>query len=237
MTEPARTRVLQLVLGALLLLTITSAAHTSLLSKTPAAIEPALDDLSAPGLRLEPQGRSESVRERHHALSSTYRWAANPTSSDQPGFKLEAVVVHGRTSSGMDMASLAATAGLPAAATEEQKPESAAEKAKGGDELVLGTAGEESVLRTCISPKGRALASSLKTSLAQERETGAKARMLQALGVQDNIRWECLLVSISAPKSMSSEADLMMTWERLQQPLRGWKNRYSVVLAYPNLSL
>lgn len=216
MPERTRTRLLRLAFGALLLLTVAAASHTAIFSKTPAAIEPELSPLTVPGFTLAPQDRSAPVRARHHALSTHYRWDARPTVSERPGFKLEAVVVHSRTSSGMDIDSLVNTAGMLAAEHEEPQPD--AETNTSG-EVVLGTTGGARVLRTCISPKGRMLTSSLKTALAKERETGAKARVLQALGMRDNIRWECLLVSISMPKDQASDEALLDAWNSVYPAL------------------
>lgn len=222
MPESISTRSLQLAFGGLLLLAIAAAAHTGVLSKTPAAIEPALGDLSLPGFKLNPLPGSEPTRERHHANSRQYRWSVTPTVSGQAPFQLEAVVVHSSTSDGLKINQLVRNAGLAAAEHEVQTLEP--DSGEANEEVAIAETGSDWVLRTCITPKGLALVTGLKKTLHTERATGAKAKALQALGLQDNIRWECLLVSISRPKSdESSQAALLASWKDVKPPLLAWK--------------
>lgn len=220
MPESISTRRLQSAFGGLLLLAIAAAAHTGILSQTPAAIEPTLDDLSMPGFRLDPLSRSNPARERHHANSTQYRWSAEPTQPGLAPFQLEAVVVHSSTSGGLEINELVRNAGLPAAEHEMQTLEP--ESGQAGEEVAFGETGADLVLRTCITPKGRALLKGLKKTLHSERPTGARAKALQALGLQENIRWECLLVSISVPRSENSQAELLASWKDVKTPLLAW---------------
>jgi hypothetical protein len=220
MPESISTRRLQLAFGGLLLLALAATAHTGALSRTPAAIEPALDNLSLPGFRLDSLGRSDPARERHHASSMRHRWSAEPVAPGLAPFELEAVVVHSSTSGGLEIHELVRNAGLAAAEHEVQTLEPAGQAS---EEVAIGASGDDMVLRTCITPGGRALLSGLKKTLHAERPTGARARTLQALGLQANIRWECLLVSISVPRSDNSQAELLASWKDAKTPLLGWK--------------
>ncbi len=221
MPESISTGRLQLAFGGLLLLAFALAAHTGVLSKTPAAVEPALGDLSLPGFKLDPLGRSDPARARHHASSTRYRWSAEPTVPGRTPFQLEAGVVHSSTSGGLEIHELVRNAGLAAAEHEVQtlEPESGKER----DELAFAASGDDLVLRTCITPEGRALLAGLKKTLHAERPTGSGAKALQALGLQDNIRWECLLVSISIPRSDNGQAELLARWKDVRTPLLAWK--------------
>lgn len=221
MPESISTRSLQLAFGGLLLLAIAAAAYTGVLSKTPAAIEPTLGDLFLPGFKLDPLPGSEPARERHHANSTQYRWSAAPTVPGQAPFQLEAVVVHSSTSGELEINQLVRNAGLAAAEHEVQTLR--ADSGQADEEVAIAETGSDWVLRTCITPKGRALVTGLKNTLHAERTTGAKAKALQALGLQDNIRWECLLVSIKLPKGESSQAALLAAWKDVKTPLFSWK--------------
>ncbi len=217
MAEARHHRGLKIILGGLLLLAAAAAAHTSLLSQTPAAIEPQLEQLSLQGERLERLASSQPNRERHYATSTLHRWNVQATKSNQHSFKLEALTLHNRTSSGLGLDTMLNHAGLPAAVHHLQTLE--AENPQARDEVAIGRIGSELVLRTCLTPKGRASVSDLKEILHAERPTGAKAKLIQAMGLQDNIRWECLLVSITAPESTSTEQELITAWRDLKAPL------------------
>ncbi len=220
MSEPIRTRSLQLAFGGLLLLAIAAAAHTGILSKTPAATEPGLGNLSEPGFKLDSLAGSEAIKEVHFARSTLYRWNAEPALQGHAPLQLEAVVMHNRTSNSLGINDLVGNAGLPAAEHEVQILETDA--GKPAEEVAVAEIGDNWVLRTCITPKGQALVTGLKKTLHTERPAGAKAKFLQALGLQDNIRWECMLVSISAPKTEITQAALLATWNDLRAPLLGW---------------
>ncbi len=129
-------------------------------------------------------------------------------------------MVHSSTSNGLKINQLVRNAGLPAAEHEVQTLEPGSGQAD--EEVAIGETGGDLVLRTCITPKGRALVASLKKTLQSERPTGARAKTLQALGLQDNIRWECLLVSISVPRSENSQAELLASWKNVKTPLLAW---------------
>lgn len=220
MPERIRTRSLQLTFGGLLLLAIATTAHTGFLSKTPAATEPGLGNLSVPSFKLDPLPGSEATQEKQFASSTLNRWSADAVLPGQRPFTLEVVIVHNRTSSGLEINEMVRNAGLPAAEHEVQSLETDA--GKPAEEVAIAEIGSDWVLRTCITPKGRALITDLKKTLHAERPTGATDKVLQALGLQDNIRWECMLVSISAPKSEISHATLLVAWNDLKAPLLGW---------------
>ncbi len=135
-------------------------------------------------------------------------------------FELDAVVIHSSTSGGLEIDELVRNAGLAAAVHEVQ---TLAPAGQASEELAIGASGDDMVLRTCITPEGRALVTGLKKTLQAARPTGASARILQALGLQDNIRWECLLVSISVPGSDNSPAELLARWKDAKTPLLAWK--------------
>lgn len=207
----------KVALGGLLLLALTATAHTGFLSRTPAALDPDLEQLRLEGQRLERQAGSQPRRDRDHATGTLYRWSALPIGHGTSGFRLETVMLHSRTSSGLGLDAMLDHAGLPAAEHRLQTVEAEARQA--GDEVALGQTGHELVLRTCLTPDGRASVSGLKTILHSGRPTGFKSRLLQAMGLQHNIRWECLLVSISIPASSGSEQELTSAWRDVKAPL------------------
>lgn len=118
MAEASHHRGLKFILSGLLLLAAAAAAHTGFLSQTPAAIEPQLEQLSLQNDRLERLAGSRPNRERHYATSTLHRWNVQATESSRHGFKLEAVMLHNRTSSGLELETMLSHAGLPA--TEHQ---------------------------------------------------------------------------------------------------------------------
>lgn len=220
MSESIQTHSLQTAFAGLLLLAIASTAHTGFLSKTPAAIEPSLNNLSVSGFKLDAIAGSEPAKEKDYANSTVYRWNAVPVVPGQTPFKLEAVVLHNRTSVSLGINELVRNAGLPAGRHEVQTLKTDA--GKPAEEVAIAEVGDNWVLRTCITPKGQALIMGLKNTLRAERPTGVAVKVLQALGLQENIRWECMLVSIGTPNNENSQAALLAIWNDLKTPLLAW---------------
>ena len=188
---------------------------------TPSIDDPRLDGLSIPGYRMVLDPVQDARTNRDFAYSSFHRFHLLPLDEPAAELDLTLVAVHSRESSTFNLADINHDLRLVSEAGQD----------------IVGMPGEADgtisvrqsdgriILQTCITPSGdaRVDTESLTGSVNQARSRGIVRSIRQVLGVDDNVRWECLLVTLSGRSASVDEARLRKLWGRLYPGLRRWK--------------
>jgi hypothetical protein len=240
------------VLTLLILLASASLLHT-LFSRLPPAAELPTTPPRVPGYRLLPLPGASASAGRELARGSWRRYRVLPARGG-PALSLSLLPVHSRSHRRFQLAALTrgavAPAGLslqgrrlipgsPSLAMGWLPSSSPAVNAASG--VADGSVGPVvPALQTCLllSPPGTQMASLeggvtevellgllIPRSQGGAGLAGAGKDLGQLLGLEPNVRWECVVVTVAATKTtnkLGQEADLLRFWERTRQPLAAW---------------
>ncbi|MDP3350422.1 MAG: hypothetical protein Q8S92_15640 [Hydrogenophaga sp.] len=216
-----------LVLGVAVLLALTAVLVRMMGVQTPAASEPDLINQPFAGWNLIATPVSAARAGEEFSYSTVWRWRSNEPSSDGERSEFDAseltmVKVHARHHFGLSLEQMTAT--VPGLQLKGVREHTISDGPAKGTVIALGTLDDVPTLQTCVveSRKQRAMAHISADVLTQAVE-GLRIRDWRnhayiLLGVQPNVRWECLLVSIQA-KSATQEL-LQAKWHLLFAALR-----------------
>ncbi len=134
--------------------------------------------------------------------------------------RITLVGVHSRSDKGLDIKGTASLPDLPEVT--ERRTIVAEQGNIIGTAVSIGRSGDDAVLQTCLPAGGHAhvVQEELAQSITAERPGGWMNQLQRLLGLKPNIRWECLLVSISTPDDGQADAALMEAWSQAYWPLR-----------------
>jgi len=189
----------------------------------PPLAEPRLDGLSIPGYRVVPGPVQDGRSNRDFAYGSFYRFHLLPL--DQPAAELDLtlVAVHSRESSTFNLADISHDIRLGAV----DGPDLVGMPGEADHDGTISVRQSDGriVLQTCITPSGdaRVDTESLTDSVNQARSRGIVRTIKQVLGVEDNVRWECLLVTLSGSSASGDDLGLRRLWGLLYPGLKRWK--------------
>lgn len=190
---------------------------------TPSIEDPRLDGLSIPGYRMVLDPVQDGRTNRDFAYSSVHRFHLLPLDEPAAELDLTLVAVHSRESSTFNLADINHDLRLVSEAGQDivGMPGEAVDDGM----IAIRESGGGLLLQTCITPSGDARIdmASLTDSVNQARSRGIWRSIRQVLGVDDNVRWECLLVTLSGRSASVDEARLRKLWGLLYPGLRRWK--------------
>ncbi len=220
MPEAQYIRIHKVLLALLCLAALAGIGHSMWFRATPAAFVPDLSGLEADGLALQAVKTSAAQADESLAFSDLGEWRTDPAQADGQPLRLMLTGVHSRTDGGFEIEAMGKHPALPKI---EDRRQLAVESGNAlGTTVALGQNDSEAALQTCLTPGG--LAHVVKEELTQaveaQRQGGIGNTLLRLVGLKPNIRWECLLVSISMPKDQASDEALLDAWSRIYPTLR-----------------
>lgn len=182
----------------------------------PAANEPDLATLAVPGWRLVALPGIPAQTGPDMAYSKRWRWeAATPSSGS--GVEMTMMVVHARHPQHFTLEAMSSgVPGLKLTGTHEQRMGAGPAE---GTVLVLGTLDGAASLQTCLvlTKDGGAVADIATTPLVHavqaQGERDWRRRVDALIGLEANVRWECLLVTIRSEKR--TNAQLTSLWQQV----------------------
>lgn len=182
----------------------------------PAANEPDLATLAVPGWRLVALPGIPAQTGPDMAYSKRWRWeAATPSSGS--GVEMTMMVVHARHTKNFTLEEM--SSGVPElklAGTHEQMMGAGPAE---GSVLALGTLDGAASLQTCLvlAKEGGAVADIATAPLVHAvqagRERDWRRRAYSLIGLEANVRWECLLVTIRSEKGTNEQ--LTSLWQKM----------------------
>lgn len=188
----------------------------------PAAKEPDLTTLSVPGLHLVALPGVPAQTGPDMAHSKRWLWDA---AAQPPGDSVELtmMVVHARHHSNFTLAAM--TAGVPELALAGAHAQEMDAGPAKGTVVMLGRLNGAASLQTCLVlvQGGGAVADVASEPLVQaveaRRERDWRRRVYPLIGLEANVRWECLLVTIRS--ETGTHAQLTSLWQDLFVALSG----------------
>lgn len=207
MAEPRIVRGLHAVLIAAALVAASGLVHAALLAQTPPPNEWTWELPPIDGYRREALPGQPAATGRHHAHGPVHHFRFEAETGGS-ALTLTLAAVHSRHHSDFHLDALLdalALARPPAAETRTlQLGSSPAASAR----VVKGEA--ERALQTCVVPGAGAGVTDdeLVARVEQQRVRGWRQSLRQALGLQRNVQWECVLVAIAGPAGPGAEAEL-----------------------------
>lgn len=209
------------LLAVLCLSALAGIAHSAFWRSMPAAFEPQLDRLEIEGYQIQVMQTQPARSGDSYAYSTLHEWQLHP--AQEPGraaMRITLVGVHSRSDKGLD---IKGTTSLPALPEVTERRTIVAEHGNIiGTAVSISRSGDDTVLQTCLPAGGHAhvVQEELAQSITAERPGGWMNQLQRLLGLKPNIRWECLLVSISTPDDGQADAALMEAWSQAYWPLR-----------------
>ena len=190
---------------------------------TPSIDDPRLDGLSIPGYRMVPGAVQDGRRNRDFAYGSFYRFHLLPLDEPAAELDLTLVAVHSRESSTFNLADISHDIRL--GSEDGQDIVGIPGEAVDDGTISVRKSDGRIILQTCITPSGDARVDmeSLTDSVNQARSRGIVRTIKQVLGVEDNVRWECLLVTLSGSSASGDDLGLRRLWGLLYPGLKRWK--------------
>lgn len=207
MAEPRLVRVLHAVLIAAALIAAFGLVHAALLAQTPPPTERAWDVPLIDGYRRAALPDQPAATGRHHAHGPVrqFRFEAETGGS---AFTLTLAAMHSRHHDDFHLDALLEALPLarpPAAEARTlqlgSSPAALGRVVKGETELAL---------QTCVVPGAGAGVTNdeLVARVEQQRVRGWRQSLRQVLGLQRNVQWECVLVTIVGADGLGAEAEL-----------------------------
>jgi hypothetical protein len=197
----------------------------------PAATEPRLAGLSLPGWQLTPRPGAPALEGPHSSHSAVRHWQVTTASVPDglPDWELALTMVHVRHHHGLALAQL--TRELPGLGLENPRLQELGQAmGKGlGDRstVALGTLDGVPALQTCVvAPKSGAdqpaavahvSSDTLVAAVDALRERSLRRQLRQWLGLEANVRWECMLVTIRALQA--TDEQLTDRWQQVSSAL------------------
>lgn len=208
------------LLAVLCLTALAGIAQSAFWRDMPAAFEPQLDSLEIDGHQTQPLQRQAARSDASYAYSTLREWQVQSTQEPDRTMRITLVGVHSRSDKGLGIENLASHPTL--AEVEERRTVVAEQGNIIGTATSIGRSGEEVVLQTCLPAGGHAhvVMEELAQTITAQRTGGWMNQVQRIFGLKPNIRWECLLVSISTPHDAQAEAALMEAWSQAYWPLR-----------------
>lgn len=222
MPNPDQKILLRIVLATIALLALAGLAHR-LMANTPAALEPNWKNLTVPGYRLVAQQTKDAQAGADLAYGTLVHYRVDPLQKSNDGtFTLSLMTVHSRETKTFHVEDM--TTDLPSLHLRESNPHSISEGGANGTTVALGQIDGQAVLQTCLVQGGKAALDMKELAPAVEarRVRGWKQSLYQVLGLQPNVRWDCLLISISTNAGPNANAELLTHWGLVHSTLRDW---------------
>ncbi len=212
-------RLLRWVFTVLALIALAGLIHTSLLRKTPLPFEIDLDGFSLPGYSLKLRKTALELPGDERSFGRLRSWSAESEDATQPPFHLHVVAVHIKTEDDADFSAMAAHPALPP--LEDRRSQDSESGELKPSSISFGESADEKMLQSCIVPGAGSYAKreQLLGMIRKQRSEDWSRKLRQIIGLEDNIRWECLLVSISMPKEHASDEALLDAWNSVYPAL------------------
>lgn len=195
----------------------------------PAATEPSLASLSLPGWQLTPRPGAPALEGPHSSHSAVRHWQVKSASlaDGLPDWELTLTMVHVRHHHGLALAQL--TRELPGLGLENPRLQELGQAMGKGpadrSTVAQGTLDGVPALQTCVvAPKSGAdqpataavahvSSDTLVAAVDALRERSLHRQLRQWLGLEANVRWECMLVTIRALQA--TDEQLTDRWQRV----------------------
>lgn len=221
MHKPVSTTLQRSLLALLCLSALAGIAHSAFWRSMPTAFEPRLDRLEIEGYQAQAMQTQPAQSSASYAYSTLHEWQLHPAQEpEQAVMRITLVGVHSRSDKGLGIKD---TASLPALPEVTERRTIVAEQGNIiGTAVSIGRSGDDAVLQTCLPAGGHAhvMLEELAQSIMEQRPGGWMSRAERLLGLQPNIRWECLLVSISMPRESASDEALLAAWNSVYPVLK-----------------
>jgi len=200
-------RVLHGVLIAMALVAAFGLLHAAVLSKTPPPAEWAWEEPLIDGYRCEALPGHPAATGRHYAHGPVRRFRLQPETGGSASM-LTMASVHSRHHDGFHLDALLDTLPLDRVPAAEAQPLPFASQPASTARLMRQGAVLE--LQTCVVPGVGAgvTLEELAALVEKQRVRGWRQSLKHVLGLQSNVQWECLLLTLEQPASPSAEADI-----------------------------
>lgn len=212
MHESLSNKALRFALASVVAISLVALLHTTLRASTPAAFELVDNSPRLEGYSASLTGKSQAISVSHYSYGTAYQWELTPEDKAKPAFRMQLMPVHSREWMELSVEQVRRLAALPEV-TEHTEIGTDTEN-EIGDRVIIGHSGSETVLQTCLVPGGRAQVSmtGLNSAVTEKVDSGMHRRIKHFLGLQSNVRWECLLVTISQPSQQANSEFLLHAW-------------------------
>ncbi len=221
MHKPVSTTLQRSLLAVLCLSALAGIAHSAFWRSMPTAFEPQLDRLEIEGYQAQAMQTQPAQSGASYAYSTLHEWQLHPAQEpEQAAMRITLVGVHSRSDKGLGIKDMASLPALPEVT--ERRTIVAEQGNIIGTAVSIGRSGDDAVLQTCLPAGGHAhvMLEELAQSIMEQRPGGWMNRAQSLLGLQPNIRWECLLVSISMPRESASDEALLAAWNNVYPVLK-----------------
>lgn len=221
MAEAISEKLLRTVYAVLALAAGAALLHTTWLRRTPAAFEPGLMDVAITNYDARPLQHKPPLIERDYAHGTLREWMLDPRSGKLAPFKLMLTSVHSREEGNFEISALAKHPALPL--VDERSEVKVTEGSAKASAVSVGGSGDQAILQSCIVPGAGAYTGNedLIAAVNSQRTRGWRETAMNLAGLQPNVRWECLLVTISLNREPDAQARLLAAWEKVYPTLAG----------------
>lgn len=212
-------RMLRWVFSGLALVALAGTLQASL-KNTPHPHPVELTGLNVPGHQLQALASQSELANDSHAYGELKQWSVRGIADTGNSFQLGLVMVHSRTEKDAEFELLAAHPAF--ASLENRRAITTGSQPKRPDTVSIADASDQKVLQTCLVRPGGAHANKddFLAAIRSAREDSWSRRLRQIAGLEDNFRWECLLVTMSMPKEQASDEALLNAWNSVYPALR-----------------